>query len=111
MAEIPSHGSLKHECPWLWSTVMVYEMSTSTASLGLLLISQDKSESSQEQPDSRSTRASITLLSFKKYGKKCLTVFVYVCRGGYVSGEVDQYWNAKSFNDSLEQERGKKNKN
>lgn len=90
MAEIPSHGSLKHECPWLWSTVMVYEMSTSTTSLGLLLISQDKSESSQEQPDSRSTQANITLLSFKKkYGKKCLTVFCVCLRGGgglFVSG-------------------------
>lgn len=77
MAEIPSHGSLKHECPWLWSTVMVYEMSTSTTSLGLLLISQDKSESSQEQPDSRSTQANITQLSFYKIWQKkiCLTVF------------------------------------
>lgn len=36
--------------------------------------------------------------------------FVYVCEGvgGYLSVEVDQYWNAKSFNDSLEHEGEKK---
>lgn len=32
MAEIPQHGNSKRECPWLWSTVIVYEMSTSTDS-------------------------------------------------------------------------------
>lgn len=30
MAEIPLHDGLKYECPWLISTAMLYEMSTST---------------------------------------------------------------------------------
>lgn len=32
MAEIPLHDSLKYECPWLTSTAMVHETSTSTYS-------------------------------------------------------------------------------